>query len=119
MDKSCFKVGQEVFIAFYDSREKRNNAIVTIVAIGNKWITISDNYRFDYKTMQVDGGQYSAPAEIYMSKEMYDDKQTLLNLFSRLQAETRYHSSLKAGVTIQDMEKVLELLKISKEEVVK
>lgn len=77
-----FEVGQQVFVSW--SGRRGNNSHCTISKVGTKWATLDlygDRYRFDIKTLSIDGDGYSSPGTIYMSEGDYIQEMTLNNLW--------------------------------------
>ena len=114
MNKLDFKVGRKVFIAFNDSRYRHSNKLYEIIKIGNKWINIENDYRFNPENMQIDRGQYSSPAQVFLSEKEYLDKKYKDKLFTKIRLDIPW--SCPIDITIHDLEKVLELLKILMED---
>lgn len=113
MNKSDFKAGQKVFIAYFDSRASSKNRYVEIIKVGNKWITLDEVFRFYPEDVLVGSGDYSSPAIIYLSENKYIDNNKNKKLYLSFKNNIKY--SYPENVTIQDLEKALELLKIPME----
>jgi hypothetical protein len=67
-----YKVGQELWFA--SSKKYRSSCMVTIIAVGRKWLKLHNGLRADKVTFEVDGGQYLSPGKLYATKEEWDAK---------------------------------------------
>lgn len=114
MNKSDFKVGQKVFIAYFDSRSRGSNRFIKIVKIGNKWISLENGDRFNSVDMLIDGGVYASAGRVYITEELYEERCKKQKLYSYL--KTKLSCSYDEEITSSDIEKVLELLKIPMED---
>jgi hypothetical protein len=69
---SEFHVGQELYLQYHERRFTQNRPVF-VSKVGRKWIHFDDGrYRFNPESMRVDGGGYSSPGTVYMSKEEHD-----------------------------------------------
>ena len=111
-----FKIGQEVYIAYYDSRNKSSNRYIPISKTGNKWITLANDYRFNPEDMCIDGGEYSSPAKVYLSIDEYNEYEKRISLIRTLRNSLDYSRTISESVTSEDIIKAMELLKIKAED---
>ena len=62
-------VGQKLF--YMPNRGYGRKVIgyeVEVTKVGRKWAYIGDRFRFDIESMEVDGGQYVSPGNLYLSE---------------------------------------------------
>ena len=60
-----FYIGQKLW--FVPSSRHRTEYEVTVTKIGRKWITIGHD-RFDADSMWLDGGRYSSPGRVWLTR---------------------------------------------------
>lgn len=94
---------------------------VIVRHIGRKWFTFVDlrfkdlphprSQRADVQTWQVDGGHYSTPGTLYVSKEIYEEVLELQRVWVLLRNVVERASAPPAGVRREDVLAALQLLK--------
>lgn len=60
---------------------------VTITKVGRKWATCIQGrreYRVDMDTLMVDGGDYTSPAQCYLSRKAHEDHEAAAHAWSDL-----------------------------------
>ena len=68
-------VGQKVYVVpNNDGGRGLTSYEETITKLGRKWGYLQhwERNKFDLKTGEIDGGQYTSPAKVYPDKELYD-----------------------------------------------
>ena len=84
---------------------------VTVTKVGRKWAQLDNNERIDIETLVADAGQYSPNGHCYVSRESYEESVALSNAWSNMKRDLQYGAS-PDGVTIEDIEKARQLLKL-------
>ncbi len=108
------RTGDSLWLAY--SRNSWNSTRglkeVTVNKIGRAWITCSDGTRVSREDMTIDGGEYSSPGSAYRSASEYEEEISLNKAWMSLQDELRRAHRPADGVTVQDIAKVLEILRL-------
>ncbi len=105
-----FQVGQTVWVRLFHPRLKTLHPY-TITKIARKWVTLGDDtYRFDLKTMELDGKGYSSPGRVYLSEEQYDQEVALGAAWDTLRTRARDNMTAPTGVTTERILQALKLL---------
>lgn len=106
------KVGQTVIFCPADSRN--SPAEVTVTAIGRRWVSIADmgygNARFDKGTLEVDGGEYSSPGRIFLSRDDFNAERERAELLKELR---RLASEYSNPYTLTQLRAAVRVLKDS------
>jgi hypothetical protein len=113
MNKSDFTIGQKVWFVRSEnySRAERKPVEYTITKIGNKWVTLGNNfYKFNIETMDVDGGQYSSPGKIYLNPEDFYTELRIKKLWNSI--GERMYRNTPTDITEQNILEAAKLLKI-------
>jgi hypothetical protein len=72
MSEHEFKVGQQFWFA--SNKHYRESSVVTVLAVGRKWLMLDNGLRANKVTLEADGGEYSSPGRLVASKEEWDAK---------------------------------------------
>jgi hypothetical protein len=91
-------------------RRRGDPYFVTVHKVGRKWAEIDSGRRVDLKTLAVDGGEYSSPADCYLSREEYEAEVRRNELFHRL--VRRIGHLVNNGVTADDIVAAAKLLRV-------
>ena len=109
--KSNFEIGQTVWVRLNHPRLKMSPSPHTITRMGRKWATVgNDLYRFDIKTLELDGQGYSSPGRVYLSEEHYAQETALTSAWDTLRTRARDTLEAPAGVTAEHILQALKLL---------
>lgn len=110
MSRPKLEVGMKLWFQasarYHDSRE------VTVLSIGRKWAQLDNRLRIDVTTWLADGGKYNSPGRCYESLEGWENEARLEAEWSSLRRHVSDKWSRPNGVTIEDMQKAAELLKV-------
>lgn len=111
MEGKTLKVGQKLWWVPSGRRHDEQKE-VTVLKVGRKWATLDNCHRIDIWMMIADGGGYSPPGSCYFSREEHEKKLALSREWGRLKLDLTYKSQPPAGVTVEDIARVRELLRI-------
>jgi hypothetical protein len=103
-----FAVGQSLVFAPYGKRHEVLD--LTVTKIGRKWVTLSNDYRFDPATLRVDGQGYTSPGRMYLSRDEYNTAVAITEAWRLMQNAIDYVPP--PGVTVADIEAARKLLRI-------
>lgn len=106
------KVGQALYWVPRETRF-RNPREVTVTKIGRKWVQLDNRERIDIESLCADGGQYASPGQCYLSKADYEHAIKLSNNWTALRRDIESLWKAPNGVTLEDMDAVRSILKIS------
>lgn len=107
---SKFQVGQVLWYAPYDRRNRPS--VIVVSSVGRKWVKFNrDSRRFDASTMEVDGGQYSSPGKIWMSREDYEADSRIQGEWGYLGRDV-YFGKPAPGLTLDDIAQARKLLRL-------
>lgn len=84
---------------------------VTVVKVGRKWATISNNYRIAIDNLVADGGIYSPPGQCYPSQAAYEAELALNAAWHKFRRSLDLRA-VPNGVTIDNIEAARKLLNI-------
>lgn len=91
----------------------RHGSEVSVVKVARVWAYLSNNYRCDRETLVVDGGGYSAPADLYLSKALFDGKVERESALRKLRgALDEWPRTIADDVTVADIEAAGRLLRL-------
>jgi hypothetical protein len=103
-----FAVGQTVVYAPNDKRASASD--LTITAVGRKWVTLSNQLRFDRATLLIDDRPFSSPGRIYRSRDEYNTAVAIKDAWVGLVRALGYEPV--AGVTLADLKAARKLLRV-------
>lgn len=116
-----FTVGQKVYVTLnsYNRTAKEEIEAFEVKSAGRKWITIVSGwkeYKFDPTNKwnngyQLDGGKYSSPGLVYLSREEIELKNEKEELCSQLRDLCSVYGSKFQNVSNENMKKAIALLK--------
>jgi len=109
-----FTIGQKVWVSTAQGgRRDLSLKEATITKVGRKWVDLNPHYlgRFDCSTMQLDGGRYGSPGQVYLSPEAFHTEVLTQRLWSELARRITIYSP--EGMTIDKIRQVAALLNIS------
>lgn len=108
-----FEVGMELYFVPSDPRRQKNQ-LVKVEKVGRKWVNLDNGYRFDKEAkygMWVDGGEYSSPGRLYLSKEDYDKDCKKDSALRAINKRTEMYRS-REDLTLEDVLAAAKLLKV-------
>lgn len=112
MSAKKFYVGQVLWYVPFKGYGRGSPGEVTVKSVGRKWVTLSDNDRFDANTMLVDGRGYSSPGRLWLSKEEQEAHADLHNAWRAMRKHFDGLSYAPEGVTLNDIQQARKLLRI-------
>ena len=65
------KVGDTLYFV-YSGNYPSAPEVVTVLALGRKWATLSNGYRIEVETLRAERGKYSSPGRAWETKKEYD-----------------------------------------------
>lgn len=98
------------------SRFHGDARFVRVVKVGRKWATLETGRRVDFATGTVDGGGYNSPGRCWTSREAYEADRERERRWSRFRDLTSRLWSPPAGVSMEQINQVFDLLGLPKEE---
>ena len=113
--KDSFAIGQRVFVSITLNRQDRYYANIT--KIGRKWVYFQhsdrscENGRFEIAhngEWWIDGGDYSSPGKVYVSKEAYQEETFVKKAWTDTGLNRMYNPP--AHLTLKDMQKIRAIL---------
>lgn len=108
-----FTVGQKLW--YVPGSERRGTPhLVTITAVGRKWISLDDGYyRFEKAdaTMRIDGGNYMSPGRCYRSQEAWQVETALKAAWKKFREDIIYETNVApSGMTLERIEEARRIL---------
>ena len=85
---------------------------VKVTSVGRLYAQLSNGYRCNRYTGNVDGGDYPSPGTVYLQKEDYDKEMALFNMWRRLQKDIANKRFLREDITRRRLLQVRRLLKL-------
>lgn len=82
--------------------------LLTVEKVGNRWLTLSNDYRVDKDTLEVDGGSYSSPGRCWLSQQEYEDAVAVRTAWNSLGEQMRVFQP--AGLTLEKIEEARRVL---------
>lgn len=108
MKTTDFSLGQK--LCWVSSRNDKAISEVTVTKVAKKWVYVDDSGdRFDPETMLADGGIYSSPAKIHLSKEDYLARKEIDSEYSKLYYDMQGNMKAK-NITLQNIRDARKLL---------
>jgi len=103
-------VGQKLWFVPNRGQYYHKEHEVTVVTIGRKWVTVNGDIRFAIadKRMEIDAGNYPSPGRCYLSREDYENEQSIGKAWNELSNRIRY--SAPDGVTVEKIAEACKLL---------
>jgi hypothetical protein len=108
-ENAQYQVGQSLYFA-PTMRSHRSARDVTITVVGRKWITLSNNMRFELGKTEIDGEGYASPGAVFPSKEAFELHDSLLRKWRLLQKSVALVFEPPAGVAKEDIVQAMRLL---------
>lgn len=113
------KVGDRVFVQYWQRRYHRDGEPLVehvITKVGRKWAEIKEpsrvdrdyHMRFDMQTLRIDGGSFSEPGRVYLSREVWEEEQERMNLRRQIRAAMDTDISNVPLDALRDFATVLE-----------
>jgi hypothetical protein len=106
MRPSDFKIGQTLFIKYYNRPKLFGHKIVKV---GRKWLTLDNNEKIDLETLQMDGDYLN---KAYVTEAEYAQEHALSDAWSQFHAQISRAYSMPKGVSITDIEAARTILKL-------
>jgi len=111
-----FEAGQKLWFVpaqKYNGEPKE----VEIARVGRKWLILSSHNmrhgsRVDMNNLYLDGHGYSSPGRCYLSKETWEAEQKMESTWYEFKELVRIQCTAKKGVTVEDIQKCKEILKL-------
>ena len=105
------KIGQHLWFVPSQYSNCRDCQDVNIESIGRRWVYVSDG-RFDLSKMvggkaALDGGQYSSPGYVYLSRNLHDQEVEIRLIKRKLIADLQERSDLSLS-QLQAIRKILD-----------
>lgn len=82
------QVGQVVWFEPNDKRSRGHE--MTVEHIGRLWAATKDRYRIELTTLEVDGGPYSSPGRVWLSRDECEAETALDARWRKLYARFAY-----------------------------
>jgi hypothetical protein len=110
-------VGQELFVVYDERRRAGGNRPVIVTKIGRKWVDICEGrYRIDAETLRIDGKGFSSPGRCYLTEQAYREEAEIKDAWWSLYRRIDRMHSMPAGMTIEKMDQIADLLGIDRSE---
>lgn len=105
------KIGQRLWFVPSQCSNSRDCQGVNIEKIGRRWVYTS-NGRFDLSKMvggkaAIDGGQYSSPGYVYLSRDLHDQEVEIRLIKRKLITDLQERSDLSLS-QLQAVRKILD-----------
>lgn len=105
-----FKPGQALVVGTHNTNPRSAFRVdetphdVTVARVGRKWVTIAtasgfSPWRFDPEEMEIDGGDYASPGNVYWNRFAFDQAQEKRALWTELQTMMRDNYSAPYSLT--------------------
>ena len=107
-------VGQELF--FVSSGRYTAPRAVTVEKIGRKWAVLDNHTRIDMTSLRADGRGYASPGSAYLTEGDYRDEVAIRDAWNSLNRRFRRLYAMPAGLTIEKMDQIADLLGIERGE---
>ncbi len=108
MTRKPLHEGQEVY--FVSSRHHSKPVTITVLKVGRKWATLSNQYRADKDTWQIDSGGFGNRGTLWPDAEEYDIQTKVTKEYQRLPRDIGWGP--KNGVSLEDIKSVRKLLRL-------
>jgi len=114
-DRSCWSVGQTVFVRRFTLRNLHDLSEEAIVKVGKKWVYLRGNCRFDMKTGEIDGRGFSSPGRVYLTAREYKVDVEKAALWRKIR-DTIGWLAMPAHFTLDTLQRIARDLDIKKDE---
>lgn len=113
MDRK-FEVGQKLYYVSNRRYSVCRNEDVEITKVGKIWLTLSNGKRASIESLEVDGGEYSSPAQCWLSREDYEGHIGLESAWGKFQYDVGYirNPHPKPSITVENIAQVRKILGI-------
>ncbi len=109
------EVGQKVWVKWTSRHHVLTELDVT--SIGRKWVYLQDGrYRVAIGERILDGGGFTSPGTLYLSKREYDDNGETSKVWTRFRRSVERLYSAPEGVTLDDIDRARGFLRLPEDQ---